>query len=1107
MKDLHTIRAPWRSQAGGVSAMAIAAALIAVSAMPAAALAQDAPASGSTTSTSTSDTAAPSTEVVVVGQRKALKSAQQLKRGADTVMDSITADDIGSFPDKSVAEALQRVAGITVTRFAGTSDTSHFSAEPSGVLVRGLQQVRSEFNGRDTFDANSSRGLSWGDVSPELMAGVDTYKNQTADMIEGGIAGTVNLRTRLPFDSKGRLIVLNADDNYGDLAKKHGYDFSGIWSDRWSTSIGEIGLMANFAVSQVYTGSQGIQYDRIGIFNEPALFGPGLKYIPSVVYDRENVYDRNRKGFALAGQWRSTDGKLLLTAQYNRSQYDNSWQEHYIAGSAFSVYGFPTNYVETTADPTTYPVAPADGTAPFTFDSNGNFMTGTMSSLLGYVADDDAASAANVASTGKDKNGNAIPLIATCHSWNGCSLGSAARRGAQIQSASNYLKNSEYTQDFSVNLKWDISDTLKANFDVQHVESSVSNLNANVNMNTYGTFSLDATGKYPVMTLSDANPEFINLAPGGFTNPHNYNYYSASDHTEDSTGHENAIRADLEWDINHTWLDSLKVGVRTADREQTVRWGAYNWANITSTWGGQASVYNSDLPVYPAGNTQTYTFPSDFFRNDVLNSKSFEFFNMDKLKSVAALGAALGNGVLPFSTYYPVCSDQGYRAGEVYQGKTGCYTPSEIHPTSEKTDAIYAMLKFGGRDAHWGSVGVSGNIGVRIVSTDNESIGGMVLPQAMSFTYTPAQLQCTRGTDPHDGHATFTPGCVISADDIAFNNGMYFQSTAIAHHHNVLPSFNLKLDLSPEWVLRFAASDAMSRPDMGYLKNYAQVSRQGSPIDTNLTDPNLVFNGSGQAVGYNFQYKTNAANPYLKPMTADQFDLSLEHYFAQVGSFSATAFYKKFHDYIQYGTYDLPVTNNGVTRTVEVSGPVNGQGAQIKGLELAYQRTFDFLPGPFKGLGIQTNYTYVENHGITNQNLVAESANGDTNTGGGGLTQAADSINPHALEGISKNAYNFIVMYDTKAFSARLAYNWRSKFLVTAVDCCVGLPIWQDAAGYLDASFKWNMTDRIQFSLEGSNLLDTDTVLKQQVDQKGTLAPNAWFKNDRRMQAGVQLKF
>jgi iron complex outermembrane receptor protein len=361
--------------------------------------------------------------------------------------------------------------------------------------------------------------------------------------------------------------------------------------------------------------------------------------------------------------------------------------------------------------------------------------------------------------------------------------------------------------------------------------------------------------------------------------------------------------------------------------------------------------------------------------------------------------------------------------------------------------------------------------------------------------------------DPVNPTATFTPGCVISAEDIAFNNGAFISRTAETTHNNVLPSFNLKLDLTPEWVLRFAASKAMSRPDLGYLKNYTQIARQGSPLDTNLTDPNLVLDSNGLAVGYNFRYQSNTSNPYLEPMTADQFDISLEHYFAAVGSFTATAFYKQFQNYIQYGTYDMTLTNNGVTRNVEMNGPVNGKGAKIKGVEVAYQRFFDFLPKPFDGLGVQANFTYVENDGITNTNLVTESADGGAGTGGGGLVTAEDSIDPHALEGVSRYTYNLVMMYEKKAFSARLAYNWRSSFLVTAVDCCVGLPIWQDDAGYLDASFKYRMTDRIEFSLEGSNLLDTDTVLKQQVDNAGTLAPNAWFKNDRRVQAGVQIKF
>ena len=183
----------------GVSVMALG-----LSAVPA--FAQDsAQAADKTTpesaSTSTDTKNAKAQTIVVTGVRAALQSARARKKNADTVIDSITATDIGAFPDKSVAEALQRVPGITVSRFAINTDTAHFTTEPSGGLVRRLPQVRSEFNGRDTFSANGGRALSWDDVPVELLGGVDIYKNQTADLIKRVIGGTLSLPTRGAIDA------------------------------------------------------------------------------------------------------------------------------------------------------------------------------------------------------------------------------------------------------------------------------------------------------------------------------------------------------------------------------------------------------------------------------------------------------------------------------------------------------------------------------------------------------------------------------------------------------------------------------------------------------------------------------------------------------------------------------------------------------------------------------------------------------------------------------------------------------------------------------------------------------------------------------------------
>src|SRR5207253_1856942 len=130
------------------------------------------------------------------------QSATERKKNSDVMQDGIDGDQAGLLPDNSITEVLQRVPGVTITRFAALNDPDHFSTEGSGVQVRGMSGVAARLNGREIFSANGGGGLSWGDVTPELMAGVDVFKSSTADMIEGGTGGQINLRTKLPFDNK-----------------------------------------------------------------------------------------------------------------------------------------------------------------------------------------------------------------------------------------------------------------------------------------------------------------------------------------------------------------------------------------------------------------------------------------------------------------------------------------------------------------------------------------------------------------------------------------------------------------------------------------------------------------------------------------------------------------------------------------------------------------------------------------------------------------------------------------------------------------------------------------------------------------------------------------
>ncbi len=260
-------------------------------------------------------------EVTVYGVRSSLKSAQDLKRNADTHLDAISASDLGALPDVSVLEALQRVPGVSIERFAAPTDPDHFSTEGSGVTLRGLPNTRSEFNGRDTFSADSGRGLSFQDVSPELLGRVEIFKNQTADMIEGGISGTINLVTRKPFDSDERVLNFSAQANYGDLEEEVTPSFSGIYSDRFEVSNGEVGVLFSYAKSDLDFRSDGAQF---GFHTQDAQG----RFAPINAGIRSTSTSREREGISAALQFENTDKTFSALAEYVRSDSSTDWLEH-----------------------------------------------------------------------------------------------------------------------------------------------------------------------------------------------------------------------------------------------------------------------------------------------------------------------------------------------------------------------------------------------------------------------------------------------------------------------------------------------------------------------------------------------------------------------------------------------------------------------------------------------------------------------------------------------------------------------------------------------------------------------------------------------------------
>ena len=242
------------------------------------------------------------TEIVVTGLRESLRSAQQIKRNSDAILDAVVAEDIGKLPDNTAAETMARITGVQVERF---------SDEANRVLIRGLPDVATTYNGREIFTAELRR-VQLQDFPAQALAGIEVYKSGTADIVEPGLAGLINVRTRRPFDFKGRFLGGGVRGTYNDQTEKYDPNGNILVSDRWETSIGEIGVLANatYAQSQYRNG---VRYNNQGIATvspassvSPASVGNSFRYPYSV-----GLYNDGGKRYRPSGniaiQWRPTD--------------------------------------------------------------------------------------------------------------------------------------------------------------------------------------------------------------------------------------------------------------------------------------------------------------------------------------------------------------------------------------------------------------------------------------------------------------------------------------------------------------------------------------------------------------------------------------------------------------------------------------------------------------------------------------------------------------------------------------------------------------------------------------------------------------------------------
>jgi iron complex outermembrane receptor protein len=410
-----------------------------VLAAQASAQAVDAPAPAGITAASSQDIPSDPQpgEIVVTARRQALESATERKRTSDTIIDSVVADDAGKLPDNSITEVLQRVPGVTIVRFASVGDPDRFSVEGSGIQVRGLSSVLATLNGREIFGANGGGGISWGEVTPELMSAVDVYKASTADRIEGGIGGAVDLRTKMPFDFDKLTVSGTAQGGYGDASKKGSYGASFLATDSWQTPVGKFGVLVDIAYNKLNSLSSFVRAEPY----YPRTIAGVQRYIPGGFDYGQEQFGRRREGLYGALQWQPTDNlRFFHTTFITNYRSDRS---------ETSVFAVPSN-----TDSTLVPTPGSDAV----YDDNGVLLKA--SSLT-------AASQANFTQGSLSSSGTA-----------------------------NNQENE--TKDFSQGFSWDVTSKLKLSGALQFI-NSYSNANAESSSigTTLGSFSFDATGDLP----------------------------------------------------------------------------------------------------------------------------------------------------------------------------------------------------------------------------------------------------------------------------------------------------------------------------------------------------------------------------------------------------------------------------------------------------------------------------------------------------------------------------------------------------------------------------------------------------------------------------------
>jgi TonB-dependent receptor len=380
-----------------------------------------------------------------------------------------------------------------------------------------------------------------------------------------------------------------------------------------------------------------------------------------------------------------------------------------------------------------------------------------------------------------------------------------------------------------------------------------------------------------------------------------------------------------------------------------------------------------------------------------------------------------------------------------------------------------------------------GNVGLRYTDT-NRTASGYEVFQAQIFT---TEEECNAPLPPGQEKSAFCsldPSVRQEARDYA--DGTATPTDYELDYTYWLPSVNLLLQVKEGLQFRGSYFKGVAAPDFGLTRAFFPINLQ-----TNTED---IAAGGGRPIG-----RFNAGNPDLLPVESHNFDLTAEWYFADVGQLTFALFYKELKNIRTNDVQRRTFTNNGASFDGIVTTAVNSKDTgKIKGFEIAYQQRYNFGDGWLSGFGINANYTYVDSNNVP-QSTLSET---DPDVASGRQSTVDTGLLP--LEGLSKHTVNIQPFFEYEKWSARLAYSWRSEFLLTVRDVIVPFqPVMNEATGQLDASLFYQINDNLSIGFQGTNLTEEVIQTTAVINDDLLQAPRSWFLSDTRYSLVLRGRF